>query len=201
MSEENTNQTSPTLEDLNNVLSVLKSSIAQLEYPENYSDDVKNKLKNDFFNISVKISNHPKFPEVERYVSVNNVEISFGLQTFDRKYIKMAYTILYIKDGEDISLDFAVYNPPIVGDMTKMMMPRMMDGTPIVHINRYVTQQPKIYDANGNLITDETEIIREDIVKYPMYEVMMPMFNAPISDRDIVIAFVMENDSDGYFNK
>lgn len=191
----------PTIGDLNAIHNALKSAIEQINFPETYSEDLINKLKNDFFHITVKISNHPKFSDVERYISVNNVEISFGLVPLDKRFIKLSYSVIHVKEGEDVSKEFTQYNPPIIGDMLKTMMPRMLDGTPVKHTNKYVVTKPATYDVTGNLISVGGEEIVESVLKFPMFEVMMPLFNAPISDREIVIAFIKENDIDGFFNR
>lgn len=169
-------------------------------FPSNYTEEVKALLYDDYENIPIKISNHPDFPEVERYIIVTNVNVGFK----NNKRIQLDYEVLHIKDGKSFNHVIQQYNPPIVATNYELMIPRNLDGSYIMEYEDQLVQDTDpvtgalLYDP----ITREPKMVIKPVLKrVPKYSAMMPMFSAPISDTSIVLAFVYENDEDKWFDK
>lgn len=130
--------------------------------------------------LTEKISNHPHFPDVERYVDVTMQAANSNAQTFE-----FWYNIRYLRDGEDITHTLKQpEHKKIATDNTKKILLRDEDFNPIPNP-----------DWDG--VSDD---------EYDMYlwvygwDMIMLLINQPTNIVELIKQYIHVNDTERYFD-
>ncbi|MCY1502641.1 hypothetical protein D9M68_367420 [compost metagenome] len=134
-----------------------------------------------------KISNHPLFEDVERWVQITANYNDSRLKTFD-----LYYRMRYERDGADISNQFNQDFPVWRTDNSRMMFQRDLETFERMLNPDFV----EVVDELGNIMNEEERHLMQPAYDYTVYLMMQ----LPIPNSIIMDMYIAEEDADGRFN-